>query len=110
MRTLPLRTTLFVAAVVAMVLLYLFWWTTYVGIHFDERYVQRPAGAVGEVGGTTIRLLSLTRSAMLADQKYSDVPEQASPEPPGSSLSSRRCSVKALILLLHLQAAEPRRP
>jgi hypothetical protein len=79
MRTLPLRTSLFVAAVVAMVLVYLFWWTTYVGIHFDERYAQRPAGAVGEVGGTTIRLLSLTRSAMLADQKYGDVPEQASP-------------------------------
>jgi hypothetical protein len=74
----PLRTVLFVTAVGALVLLYLLWWTTYAGIHFQERFVQQPAGAAGEVGGTSIRLLSLRQSKLLADQKYGGVPEQAS--------------------------------
>lgn len=76
---LPLRTVLFVTAVCAAVLVYLLWWTTYTGIHFEERFVQQPAGAAGEVGGTSIRLLSLRQSSLLADQKYGGVPEQASP-------------------------------
>ncbi len=80
MRVLPLRTVLFLTAVCAMVLLYLLWWTTYATIHFDDRFDQRPSGAsVERSGGTTIRLVSLTRSAMLADQLYGGAPEQAGP-------------------------------
>ena len=76
---LPLRTALFVTSVSAMALLYLLWWTTYAGIHVEERFVQRPPGAAGQVGGTSIRLLSLTRAAQLAMQKYGGDPEQPSP-------------------------------
>jgi hypothetical protein len=79
MQTLPLRTTLFVTAVAAMVLVYLLWWTTYAEIHIEGRYTQRPAGATGKVGGTSIRLLSLTRSPLLADQKSGGPPDKASP-------------------------------
>lgn len=79
MRPLPLRTTLGTVAVGCLVMLYLLWWTTYAGIHFDERFAQRPPGAAGEVGGTSIRLLSLTRSDLLADQKYGGAPDHASP-------------------------------
>src|SRR3712207_3188823 len=74
----PLRTVLVLTAASALVLLYLLWWTTYAGIHMEERFVQQPAGAAAEVGGTSIRLLSLRQSTLLADQKYSGVPEQAS--------------------------------
>jgi hypothetical protein len=73
----PLRTVLFLTAVGALVLLYLLWWTTYAGIHFQERFVQQPAGAAAEVGGTSMRLLSLRQSTLLADQKFNGVPEQA---------------------------------
>jgi hypothetical protein len=73
----PLRTTLFLTAVGALVMLYLLWWTTYAGIHFHERFMQQPAGAAAEVSGTSIRLLSLRQSTLLADQKFSSVPEQA---------------------------------
>jgi hypothetical protein len=79
MQTLPLRTTLFLTAVAAMVLVYLLWWTTYAKIHFDDRYTQRPAGAAGEVGGTSIRLLSVTRSPLLAGPKNGGVPDKAGP-------------------------------
>ena len=74
----PLRTVLFVTVVYALVLLYLLWWTTYVGIRTEERFVQQPAGAAGEVSGTSIRLLSLRQSTLLADQRYGGAPQQAS--------------------------------
>jgi hypothetical protein len=77
MRVFPLRTTLFLTAAGALVLLYLLWWTTYAGIHFEERFAQQQAGAADEVSGTSIRLLSLRQSILLADQKFSGVPEQA---------------------------------
>jgi hypothetical protein len=77
MPVLPMRTVLFVTAVGALVLLYVLWWTTYAGIHFEERFAQQPAGAAAEVSGTTIRLLSLRQSALLADQKFNGVPEHA---------------------------------
>ena len=76
---LPLRTALFVTSVGAMVLLYLLWWTTYAGIHVEEPFVQQPPGTAGQVRGTSIRLLSLTRSAELAMQKYGGPPKRASP-------------------------------
>jgi hypothetical protein len=76
----PLRTALFVISVGAMVLIYLLWWTTYAGIHGQDRFVQQPPGAAGQVGGTRIRLLSLTRSEQLAMQKYGGGPaKQSSP-------------------------------
>ena len=28
-------------------LLYLLWWTTYAGIHFEQRFTQQPPGAAG---------------------------------------------------------------
>jgi hypothetical protein len=76
---LPLRTALFVTSVGAMVLLYLLWWTTYAGIHTEDRFVQLPPGAAGQVGGTSIRVLSLARAPQLAMQKYSGPPKQPSP-------------------------------
>jgi hypothetical protein len=76
---LPLRTALFVTSVGAMVLLYLLWWTTYAGIHLQERFVQQPPGAAGQVRDTSIRLLSLTRSSLLDMQKYAGSPKQSSP-------------------------------
>ena len=79
MRTLPIRTTLVTVAVGCLILLYVLWWTTYAGIHFDQRYSQRPPGEAGETGGTTVRLLSMTSSPMLADQKYAGPPEPAAP-------------------------------
>jgi hypothetical protein len=79
MRPLPLRRTLVVTAVSCLVVLYLLWWTTYTDIHFRERFSQRPPGAAGQVGGTSIRLLSISRSELLADQKFGRPPEQAGP-------------------------------
>jgi hypothetical protein len=76
---LPLRTALFMTSVGALVMLYLLWWTTYAGIHVEERFVQQPPGAAGQVGGTSIRLLSLTRAPQLDMQKYGGPPKQPSP-------------------------------
>jgi hypothetical protein len=76
---LPIRTTLFTVAVGCLVLLYLLWWTTYAGIHFDQRYTQRPPGAAGQTGGTAVRVLSLSSTPLLADQKYVGPPEPAAP-------------------------------
>ena len=78
-RRLPIPTTLASGAVGCLVLLYLLWWTTYTGIHFDQRYTQRPPGATGQSGGTTIRVLSMTSTSRLADQKYAGPPEAAAP-------------------------------
>lgn len=79
MRPLPLRTALFVSSVGALVLLYLLWWTTYAGVHLDQRYAAQPAGAAGQVGGTSIRVLSLTTTLLLADQAYGGEPDPAEP-------------------------------
>jgi hypothetical protein len=79
MRPFPLRTALGSTAVACLVVLYLLWWTTYADIHFNERFAQRPPGIAGQVGGTSIRLLSITQSKLLADQTNGGVPEQASP-------------------------------
>ena len=78
-RTLPIRTVLVTTAVGCLVLLYLLWWTTYVATHVEQRYTQRPPGEVGRIGGTSVRLLSLTSTVLLADQKYDGPPEAAEP-------------------------------
>ena len=79
MRPLPIRTVLITTTVGCLVLLYVLWWTTYAGIHFNQRFVQRPPGEAGRIGGTSIRLLSLTSSPLLADQKYAGPPDPAEP-------------------------------
>jgi hypothetical protein len=79
MRPLRLGTALGTTSVGCLVVLYLLWWTTYAGIHFDQRFAQQPPGAPGKARGTSTRLLSLARSELLADQKYGGVPEQATP-------------------------------
>lgn len=79
MRPLPIRTALVTVAVGCLVLLYVLWWTTYTAIHFDQRFTARSPGEAGQVGGTTLRLLSLTSTLLLADQKYGGAPEPASP-------------------------------
>lgn len=78
-RTLPIRTVLVTTAVGCLVLLYVLWWSTYVETHVEQRYTQRSPGEVGRVGGTSIRVLSLTSTVLLADQKYSGPPEAAEP-------------------------------
>lgn len=78
-RTLPIRTVLVSTAVGCLVLLYVLWWSTYAGIHFEQRYTQQSAGEAGRIGGTSIQVLSLTSTVLLADQKYSDEPEAADP-------------------------------
>lgn len=79
MRTLPLRTALVTTTVACLVLLYVVWWTTYAGIHFNERYVQLAPGAAGQAKGTSIRVVSLTQTPQLANQKYDDPPKSADP-------------------------------
>lgn len=79
MRAVPIRTALVTTTVACLVLLYLLWWTTYAGTHFDQRFTQQPPGAAGQVGGTSIRLVSLTSTLLLADQKYGGEPEAAEP-------------------------------
>ena len=79
MRPLPIRTALVTVTVGCLVLLYVLWWTTYAGIHFNQRFTQRPPGEAGRVGGTTIRLRSLTSTPLLADQKYAGPAEVADP-------------------------------
>jgi hypothetical protein len=76
-RTLPIRTTLIAVAVGCLVLLYVLWWTTYAGIHFNQRFTQRPPGEAGRAAGTTVRVLSLASTPLLADQKYAGPPEPA---------------------------------
>jgi hypothetical protein len=62
-----MRRILFAVGALAAVLIYLVWWVTYAGIHYIPRYTVRPPGAVGEVQGTSVRLLSLTRAEQLTD-------------------------------------------
>lgn len=78
-RLLPIRTVLVTTAVGCLVLLYIVWWTTYAGIHFDQRFTQPPAGQSTTVRGTTVTLASLTRSPLLADQQYGGPPDPAEP-------------------------------
>lgn len=80
-RALPIRTVLVTTTVVCLVLLYVIWWTTYAVTHQDERFAQQPPGAPGRIGDTSITLLSLTRTPLLADQDYGREPEVA---PPGA--------------------------
>lgn len=77
--TLPIRTVLVTTAVGCLVLLYVLWWTTYVATHVEQRYTQRPPGEAGRIGGTSIKVLSLTSSVLLADQKYDGPAEAAEP-------------------------------
>ena len=67
MRALPLRRILFAVAAFAAVLIYLTWWVTYAGIHYVPRYRLLPPGVSGEAQGTSVRVLSLTRSDQLAN-------------------------------------------
>jgi hypothetical protein len=76
-RELPIRTALVTVAVGCLVLLYLLWWTAYAGIHFEQRFTQRPPGESGQVGGTTVRAVSLSSTRLLADQKYGGPPDAA---------------------------------
>jgi hypothetical protein len=69
MRIPPLRRILFPIAAFAAVGIYLIWWVTYAGIHYIPRFSLQPPGASGELAGTSIRLLSLTRADQLADAK-----------------------------------------
>jgi hypothetical protein len=69
MTALPIRRMLFAIAAFAAVGIYLIWWVTYAGIHFIPRFSLQPAGASGELAGTSIRLLTLTRADQLADAK-----------------------------------------
>jgi hypothetical protein len=78
-RTLPIRTVLVCTAVGCLVLLYVVWWTTYAGIHFEPRFTQQPPGMAGRVQGTEVRLVSLTRTDVLTDQSYGGEPEVAEP-------------------------------
>jgi hypothetical protein len=67
MRALPLRRILFGVAAFAAVLIYLTWWVTYAGIHYAPPYRLLPPGVTGETQGTSVRVLSLTRSDLLAN-------------------------------------------
>lgn len=67
MRSLPMQRILFPVAAFAAVAIYLIWWVTYAGIHYNARYSIRPPGAAAEVEGSSVRLLSLVRSDRLAD-------------------------------------------
>jgi hypothetical protein len=58
---------LFPVAVFAAVVIYLIWWVTYAGIHYNPRYSIRPPGAAADVNGTSVRLVSLVRSDLLTD-------------------------------------------
>ena len=69
MKLLPLSRILFAVAAFPAVLIYLIWWATYAGIHFNERYTIRPPGAAAEVQGASMRLLSLVRAGELGDAK-----------------------------------------
>jgi hypothetical protein len=79
MRPLPLRTALATTAVGCLVALYLLWWTSYAGIHFNQRFAQQPPGVPAKAGGTSIRVLSMTRSDLLGQPAYGDEPKQAGP-------------------------------
>lgn len=78
MKVLLQRGVLFPVAAFAAVLIYLIWWATYAGIHFNDRYSIRPPGAAGEVQGSSVRLVSLVRTGELGDAN-GDAP--ALPEP-----------------------------
>jgi hypothetical protein len=78
MRIVPMRRILFAVAAFAAVLIYLLWWVTYAGIHFNPRFRQLPPGASGELAGTSVRVLSLTRADQLVDAEGG---EPALPEP-----------------------------
>jgi hypothetical protein len=67
MRLLPMQRILFPIAAFAAVAIYLIWWVTYAGIHFNTRYSIRPPGAAAEVQGTTVRLKSLVQAGELSD-------------------------------------------
>jgi hypothetical protein len=67
MKALPMQRFLFPVATSAAVAVYVIWWVTYAGIHYEPRYAIQPPGAAAEVAGTSVRLLSLVRSDRLAD-------------------------------------------
>jgi hypothetical protein len=64
---------LFAVGALAAVLIYLIWWVTYAGIHYTPRYAVRPPGVAGEVQGTSVRLLSLTRAEQLVVAEFEAV-------------------------------------
>jgi hypothetical protein len=69
MSVLPMQRILFPVATFAAVAVYVIWWVTYAGIHYEPRYAIQPPGATAEVKGTSVRLLSLVRSDRLADAR-----------------------------------------
>lgn len=79
MRPLPLRTALLTTTVLCLVLLYLLWWTTYAAIGLEQRFAAQAAGQPAVSRGTSVTLVSLTRTLLLADQEYGDAPEPAQP-------------------------------
>jgi hypothetical protein len=67
MRPLPMQRILFPVAAFAAVAVYVIWWVTYAGIHYNARYTIHQPGAAAEVQGTSVRLVSLVRSDQLVD-------------------------------------------
>ena len=84
MRLLPIRTVLVTTAVGCLVLLYLLWWTTYAGTHLEQRFTQPPPGEPATVSGTTVRVLSLATSPLLAQEAYGGGPDEPEPAAPGT--------------------------
>jgi hypothetical protein len=62
-----MRRILFLVAALAAVAIYVIWWVTYAGIHYNTRYSIQPPRAAADVQGTSVRLVSLIRSDQLAD-------------------------------------------
>jgi len=78
-----MRRMLFAVGALAAVLIYLIWWVTYAGIHYTPRYAVRPPGVAGEVQGTSVRLLSLTRAEQLVDTSEDKSGKSEFPDPGG---------------------------
>lgn len=75
------RRLLPLVASLAAVGLYLVWWLSYAGVHLETRYRVLPAGATAAARGSTLRLLSLTRTDLLGDSSGGD----AQPAVPGAT-------------------------
>ncbi len=72
------RGLLLVTSALTAVVIYLAWWLTYSGIHLHERFEQLPPGQPGLQHGSSVRLLSLTRTNLLVD---SDGGDPGKPDP-----------------------------
>ena len=90
-----MRRMLFAVGALAAMFIYLIWWVTYAGIHYTPRYVVRPPGVAGEVQGTSVRLLSLTRAEQLSILRKTNQAGQSFPTlvAYGSSPSWKLCGM-----------------